>query len=255
MRILLVGDFAGSFPEGLLRNIDKETFDVVLSTGDFVDVKRIGDLFRMYGPDYKKKIREDELFKIGMEGVEKAKTPLSILNKFGENAPVYIVGGNNEDVMWKEFEEKVAEYPNLKLLKNDPVQIKKFTLVGWWGKEAASNVDDNLEENKKELSKTLEQIKEAKNSILLTHFPPYNCKFDIVNDKGNFNHGKHVGSKLVKFAIDKHKVPMVICGHMEEYQGECFANARIINPGSAEKEKYAILELNSSIEKAKLSFH
>lgn len=80
--------------------------------------------------------------------------------------------------------------------------------------------------------------------IFVFHYPPKGV-FDIIRDKkDNPMNGKSAGIGFFRDAIKKYKPRAVFCGHMHEYRGmKKIGSSVIINPGDAEKNKYAIVEI------------
>ena len=56
--------------------------------------------------------------------------------------------------------------------------------------------------------------------------------------------GQSAGIGFFSEAIKKYKPLVVLCGHMHEYQGiKKLHGVPVVNPGDAEKGKYAIVEI------------
>ncbi len=97
------------------------------------------------------------------------------------------------------------------------------------------------------LSKTLGK------RIFILHYPPRGV-FDIIRDKkDNPMNGQSAGIGFFSEAIRKYNPLLVLCGHMHEYQGmKKLHGVPVVNPGDAEKGKYAIVELeNGRVKKAR----
>src|SRR3989344_365189 len=243
MKFLLIGDFSGQFSKELEISLSKEKFDAVLCTGDFADMREISKLFKTYGNKLGKVLGKEKNEEIKIEAITKAKIPLEKLNSLGK--PIYTVRGNNEyNSKLNVFLKITKDYKNIKLVDFKKVKINGITIIGF---PAFSAIED-----KKELKNSYEKftkiIKNIEKTIILSHIPPYNCEFDKIPEKAkNFNAGKHVGYKTVEKIVEKYEFPLLICGHFEEYQGICYKDkTKVINPGAAEQNKYAILEINKN---------
>jgi len=93
----------------------------------------------------------------------------------------------------------------------------------------------------------LDKIRKNKNPrVFIFHYPPYGV-FDIIKDKkDNPMNGKSAGVKFFTEAIKKYKPKLVLCGHMHEYQGaKKLHGCLVVNPGDAQKGKYAIVDYPS----------
>lgn len=251
MKILLIRDFGGNFSNKLYNKITKEDFDFVLCNGDIASIKEIRYLFFKYGKDYRNKFPEIELDKIRIKGLKKADKVCEKLNRIGKK--VFLVAGNNERVKYDLFLDILKKYKNLKNLDSESIMIEDITIFGYQNRESTTEssklkiTDNKLLIKLKKLQKT--------NLIILTHFPPYNCRLDKLPPTNPINPNKHIGSKIVKEIIDKFKPKLVICGHLEEYQDRChIGKTEVINPGPAEQNKYAILDINKNLENYKIIF-
>ncbi len=260
MRVLILGDFGGVFSDKLFEKIKKEQFDFVLHMGDSGDVHYLRELFLKYGQTkMMEHITEEEAIKIYEEGIKKARKVFEKLNKFGK--PVFIVSGNNEFKCYEKFVSFVKEYKNLKLVDNVKTKLGEFKLIGI--RYAAPSPKEEKtgitrEKMKKAFQKQITHyFKEvdSQKTIFLTHMPPLNCKLDKLPKDAKLTPGRHIGSVLVRELVQTYNPALVVCGHLEELQGECrFARSRIINPGGAERERYAILEIGRNLKGVKVEF-
>ena len=94
----------------------------------------------------------------------------------------------------------------------------------------------------------LENLKKTKGErIFVFHYPPQGV-FDIIKGgKDNPMNGKSAGIGFFSEAIKKYKPKLIVCGHMHEYQGvKRIYGVPVINPGDAEKGKYAIIEIDKN---------
>ena len=66
--------------------------------------------------------------------------------------------------------------------------------------------------------------------------------------------GKSTGQQFFTEAIRKYQPLVVFCGHMHEYSGmKKLHGVPVVNPGNAEKGKYAVVEIEEK-EKIKTKF-
>ena len=97
-----------------------------------------------------------------------------------------------------------------------------------------------IEKTRKKLFSLVKKMKGEK--IFILHYPPKGI-FDIIKDKSNPYNGKSAGIPMFREAILKYKPKLVLCGHMHEYQGvKRLGKSLVVNPGDAEKGKYAVID-------------
>ena len=252
MKILLLSDFGGVFPEAFRKKLKAVDFDVVLCAGDFADIKAIRDLFLKYGE------KSDEVYN-KMSGKEKDRinkkrhastdSVLKKLNSLGK--PIYLVTGNNEIYYYEKFLKILSKYKNCRIIDGRLAEFKGFSVIG--------NRNENTTKSEEQRGYTLENLydyqehlldknfkkSKGKNIILVNHYPPYGGRLDKMPKDARQNPGRHVGSYLIKDAIRKYKPKFVLCGHLEELRGICrIGKTTVINPGGADIGKYGILEVN-----------
>ena len=81
-------------------------------------------------------------------------------------------------------------------------------------------------------------LKECNGCIFLTHQPP----FGILDEVGH----RHVGSKILRTALDKITPSLVISGHIHEARGyEIRNNTIFVNPGPTRMGYAAIIDMKS----------
>lgn len=283
MKILVLGDFQGVFPEKLKRRIKKEEFDLVLGVGDYggVDEWRpfTVDLFKRLKKG-KERISPEEFFgeKRFKELLRKdwvaTKSVLRELDRIGK--PIYTVLGNTDDEFYshphyrfqkqsKRAKEFLKTLKNVKIINYGKKKFRDFDIIGFGGymdieayfkKKTFKTKDDTRKRKKirRDMEKRLFSILKKSNRqkrIFLFHYPPYGV-FDIIRDKRNPMDGESAGVKFYSKAIRKHKPVAVFCGHMHEYRGmKKFRGIPVINPGDGEKGKAAIVEISDT---GKVSF-
>jgi len=250
MRILALTDFGGEFPENLFKNLKKEKFDFGVVSGDLADIKKIRDYFFKYGKNWEKNFSKEEIENIRLEGVEKVSNICDKLESLGK--PIYIVGGNNELIKYDRFKEILSNYRNCKLLDDEWTTHDNIHIFGYFDKGRGDEISlpGKIDES---LNSKLKKYNE--NVLLLSHYPPFGIRLDKLPKTNPVSPGEHIGSTKLKFALENASVSMVICGHLEENIGEDkIRKTRIINPGSADKENYSLIEFDEKIEDSKILY-
>ena len=290
MKLLVVGDFQGVFSSELKRKLKREEFDAIVAVGDYAGLSDFRPYIMYYFKQLKTKgiVKSAEEFfgkkklkKLIKKDDDAAKNVLRALDNLGK--PVFLVFGNGDD-QWYEysFDSRtkmrlpIAHARFLKSLKNVEVMTygkRKFcgvTFVGAGGymdidayldkKHFSSKEDDpsimkkrlrRRERTKKKLFEMLS--KTLGKRIFILHYPPRGV-FDIIRDKkDNPMNGQSAGIGFFSEAIRKYNPLLVLCGHMHEYQGmKKLHGVPVVNPGDAEKGKYAIVEVeNGRVKKAR----
>jgi Icc-related predicted phosphoesterase len=285
MKILVLGDFGGVFPERLKKKLKKEKFDLVIGVGDYTGIKEWKSfimhslrIVKAGNPhpspvDFFGKKRFKELLRKDRRA---AKNVLKTLNNLGK--PVIFIFGNGDDEWYKYRFDKilpvkksnlnfVKKLRNMKDITYGKLKFKGINFVGFGGymdidsyfdKEEWKNDEEKIrrrlkrrDKSKKHFFKVLRKIKGEK--IFVLHYPPKGI-FDIIKDtKDNPMNGKSAGIGFFREAIQKYKPNLVLCGHMHEYCGaKKIGKTLVINPGDAEKGRYAIVEIDGG--KVKMRF-
>ena len=282
MKLLVVGDFQGIFSEKMKKEIKKEEFDAVVAVGDYAGISDFRKYVIYRFNQMKKKLpaksAEDffgrkNLRRLIKKDDDAAKNVLRELNKLGK--PVFLVFGNGDD-RWYEYpfdgNTKMslpkAHARFLRELKNFNVMTyEKMKLDGihFFGAGGYMDIDAYLDgkhfSSKKDGDETLKnRVRRRERTrkklfgmlsctsgkkILVLHYPPRGV-FDIIRDKkDNPMNGQSAGIGFFSEAIKKYKPLAVFCGHMHEYRGvKKLHSVPVINPGDAEKGKYAIVEID-----------
>ncbi len=282
MKILVVGDFQGNFPTRLKKKLDKEDFDLIIGVGDYAGISDWMKWVRYDFARAKKgleRISPQEFFgKKGFANLLKkdraaAKNVLRTLNSYGKK--VIFVFGNGDDDWYSHPEYKMKaqkslvnfyrKLRNMKEINYGKTSVNGIDFIGYGGymdieaffnkKHLAYQTNDMVKRRmkkhagmKRRFFKLLKEIYRNKNrnreKIFVLHYPPYGV-FDIIKGewKGNPMRGKSSGVKFYTEAIKKYQPRLVVCGHMHEYQGvKKIGNTIVLNPGDAEKGKYAVVE-------------
>ncbi len=281
MKILVVGDFQGKFPEKLKKKLKKEEFDLVIGVGDYsgLDDFRPWIMKRMKlakegkeAPSIEEMMGKKKFNELLKKDFERGKNVLKEINSLGKGKEVIFVFGNSDEGWYKShfdkkevLEKKKANFiKKMKKMKNityGKTSLNGFDFIGFGGYmdidvyfnknkfkdakdgEILESRIDRRAKSRKNLFNRL-KISRNKNKVFVFHYPPKSV-FDIIRGgKGNPMNGKSAGIKFFREAIIKYKPKLVLCGHMHEYQGmKKLYGVPIINPGDAGEGKYAIVEL------------
>ncbi len=287
MRMLVVGDFQGVFSEKLKKKIRKEAFDMVIGVGDYTGIRewrpyvmqqlRLAKQGIVLPPElYFGKQRFRSLLK---KDEAAAKNVLRLLNELGK--PVLFVFGNGDDAWYTyPFDHSgnaksahLAFVRRLKQLHNITYGKKTMfgaTFIGFggymdidayfdrklWKDESKERVEWRLRRRVRSKKKLFSILKQSKGErVFMFHYPPKGV-FDIIKDKkDNPMNGKSTGIGFFREAIKKYQPRLVLCGHMHEYQGaQSIGRTLVVNPGDAEKGKYAIVDYPEEKGKMRVKF-
>jgi Icc-related predicted phosphoesterase len=280
MKLLVIGDFQGVFPLSLKNKIKKEEFDAIIGVGDYAGLSDWRPLVmynlrqakkgkpHMSAEEYFGKHRFKKLLHKEEQQTKFVWKTLASLRK-----PVLYVFGNGDDdwyrypfaPLWKQSKRKKRFLQILKKsgsLYDITYSNKKFQNILFTGFGGYMDIeayfdrkqfkDDTDERHRKSVLRHRKAEKKfiyllkkkSKKHIFVFHYPPLGV-FDIIRDKkDNPMNGKSTGVRFFAEAIKKYKPVAVFCGHMHEYQGmKRLYGVPVINPGDAEKGKYAIVEI------------
>jgi hypothetical protein len=221
MKILAIGDPHGKLPKNLDSIVKKNKIEVIVCTGDIPFSPEKPWLSESWTKEVGKKANESYL-----EITKKLcsyKIPVIVLK--GN----YYIGGNGAKFVREIFQK----YNNLhhRILGKVKLRNKSFVIFD----DAYVFSSKREQTTKRRESRLNKLLEENRNSILISHSPPYG-----VVDKA-YN-GKHVGSKIVLEAIRKYKPKLVLCGHIHEAKGKArIGKTEIYNLGS--RGSYKILEI------------
>lgn len=212
MKILAIGDPHGKLPRNLSRLIFDKGVDLIICTGDYSKVKMISE----------------------SKGVTNNKDPRVILKELSSfDFPILTLKGNmyNNRKYKKIFTREVNKYSNVNYKTTGKVNILKQSFILFDVIYEKHNSRINLalslfNSNQKREKKLNKLLKENKNSILISHNPPYGYVDKACN-------GKHVGSKIILDAIKRYQPKYVFCGHIHEAKGKAkIGNTIVYNLGS-----------------------
>ncbi len=120
------------------------------------------------------------------------------------------------------------------------VKLNEWNLAGLGGSNPTP-FGTPSEFSELELEAFLSSAQVNRDTILLTHAPPYGL-FDSIS-------GRHVGSKSVRECIGKNKPLLAICGHIHEYEGqEVLGETLVVKLAPAEKLRAAEIEITDTVK-------
>jgi Icc-related predicted phosphoesterase len=250
MKVIILGDFGGTFSNTLFRALKDEKADLILGTGDYADIKPIAKLFLKHGDSYAKYFTKEVIEKVRARQLKTGTEVLSKLESIG--TPCKIILGNNDIRKQKEFISYIRKAKNLELIHKKTINNKGLKVYGW---SVIEHSHKNIRKEHREFAKILDKsLPKGHEYVFLTHLPPWNSALDVnLNKKRNYK--KHVGSKVVNHVLWHHTPKMILCGHLEEHTGECVKRGvRVINPGAAERNQYAVMEFDGDYSRAKIQF-
>jgi len=287
MKILVIGDFHGKFPEKLRKKIKEDKIDLVVSVGDYsgiedwrpIIMKRLAAARKgKRVPKPEEIVGKEKFKKLLDKDFEAGRDVLKILDDF--HKPVFLIFGNGDDEWYKyPFDKDVnfvkkrnlnflKELKNIKVITYNKINFKDITFVGFGGYMDIDAYFDMIETHSSKKSKNLKKRinrrekskwklrnllkKTLKKNIFVFHYPPKGF-FDIIKDKkDNPMNGKSAGINFFTEAIKKYKPELVLCGHMHEYQGvKKLGKTFLLNPGAAVDGKAAIVDLDEKRGKVK----
>jgi Icc-related predicted phosphoesterase len=276
MRILVIGDFHGKFPSKLKERLSRESFDVIVSTGDFCHNKELERLFfrYAYGTDiglgeFIGKRKNNELERKNLLAGFKV---LKVLNSLGR--PVMAVTGNWDPVDYEEvglpkmkdansknFKAFVKKMKCIKMIDFESTNYSGVNFVGYprstYPGKPSLRIQKRLKDNAKEVLDKINADNKryfnifkglvSKDTVFISHNSPYRTKLDIIG-KGS-QKGRHYGSYLVKKIITELKPRLVLCGHMHENQGvQKIGRTLVVNIGAAYEGKAALIDYKKRID-------
>jgi len=276
MKILVLSDFHGKFPEKLERIAQSKEIDLIIALGDYAGIEEwrpyLNYCFKFWsrGKKPKKDIREflgEKTFKKLLKDDDKAGR--NILKKLDNlNKKTLFIFGNGDDRFYdypfddffyatKTNATWVNKLKNLTDITYGKREILQTYIIGFGGfMDASANYEkkpktEDEKERLKEMSlrnqmaekKFLKILKNtSKNRIFIFHYPPKGV-FDKIKDIKNPYHGKSAGVDFFTSAIKKYEPKLVLCGHMHEYQGKKkLGKSLVVNPGPAFERKAAVIE-------------
>jgi len=227
MKVLALGDPHGKLPKNLDRIVEKNKIELIVCVGEVFPIKRNGD-------------------KTGFADFEKGELILKKLLSY--KLPLIVFKGNmfltNEGSKYfkdllKKFKNKNLYYKETGVAK---IKGKAFVLFDMiYEKHSHSWLEEKFRRfytnslNDKRFLKLCGLLKKHKNSVLLSHAPPFGYVDKI-------HSGKHIGSKILFRAIRRYQPRLVLCGHIHEAKGKArIGKTPVINLGYC--GDYEVLDL------------
>jgi len=224
MKILALGDPHSKLPRNLDAIIKKNEIDVIVCVGDIGFVPKKPWLQEAWD----KAGNVDEKYEKYVDKIASYNLPVLTLR-----GDTYIEGGKKiADRFLRKHKNVINKFTGKYNLNGQnfvffDISFESETMIRFFVNKMRRNENRELKLNK--------MLSEDKNSIIISHNPPYG-----VVDKISI--GKHVGSKILQRAIKKYQPKMVLCGHIHEAEGEGkIGKTKIYNLGS--HGKYKILEV------------
>ena len=157
------------------------------------------------------------------------------------NLPLLYVPGNCD--LSSFLEEKIENAQNIHA---SCVKIKDVTFIGVGG-APSSYLHTPLEFPESWLMDALNRgfgmCSSEKKLIVLSHTPPFDTKVDLAYVN------RHIGSRSVRRFVEEKEPLAVFCGHVHEAQGiDQIKETLIANPGPAKRGKYALAEIDDTVE-------
>jgi len=91
--------------------------------------------------------------------------------------------------------------------------------------------------------KALEEVKDSKVTLFVTHAPPVNTKTDVLPS------GDHVGSTSIRKIIEELNPTVNVCGHIHESRSsDKIGKTEIINPGMVSNGHACLINIDDSDE-------
>ena len=232
--IVLVGDIFGDLQrEYINKYIERKT--ELLKKGETKKSEKL-KIF-----DF---ISKNELKKLEIKNIELGEKILKYINSFEKH--IFLVMGNHDNPKVldgmpnyfnsyeKSLEDLIPKYKNIYLVQNKIVEFKKVNFCGigsvsapepleFLERENFENLEDFMKYNfrvkcNRNILKIMRKIfsKSKKPYVLISHNSPYNTKLDLVSKKNSYADGKHYGSVICNFLIEKFSPILCFSGHIHE---------------------------------------
>lgn len=278
MKLLVIGDFHGEFPNKIRDIIKKNKVDLVLSNGDYFPFHyrelwfkhcygKPTELWEVIGKEkYKQLVLKD--LKMGEQSIKK-------LNSL--RVPVFTVFGNldyaqyndqydmkryygknshlHKKWAWDEqdfFSKIMKKYGKIKRVDYRMEKFNDYVIIGAMGGSNPGMVNStSFRKHRRILDKLFYKNRKEK-VIFLSHNVPYDTKLDLITSKKAHARakGRHFGSKLIRRTINKWQPLLHIGGHIHEGKGvQRLGQTLCINPGAVHEGECAIVEVDDKTKK------
>jgi len=280
IKILCIGCLHGKIPKGMRHFIKTNKIDIVLAHGDFTDFTFFRNLQFTYwnliaaGLAFEDIIGKKKLYQLEKFGIRRGKRVLRFLNSIG--VPVIITHGNHDitnKYPWKEsdtfaelspntLENTIKNLKNIRLLDYSLTKFRNLCIYGIGCKVLTPKKPENpivynywknlrARENKK--LKQFFAKQKARQTIVLTHDPPYGTKLDKITWKKSPRYGEHLGTDQVKKFVKKYQPLLWVCGNIHEGRGIMkIGRTTVVNTGYGRAGQAAYAEIENGKAKVKL---
>ncbi len=215
MNIIVISDIHGDI-ENLFNYFDKIkelNVDAVVCPGDFTDA------------NMPKGFTQEDVVKLIIK-------ELNLLKK-----PILAVPGNVDTKnMIKIFEEEGIS------IHGKGKVIGDFGFYGYGGAKTPfeTNIEPSEEELKLGLKNAFNEVKNAKYKVQITHTPPAGTRVDMIQS------GLHVGSNVVREAIELYEPIVAISSHIHEARGtDQLKKTFIINSGRFPEGYFGFIKIEN----------
>jgi Icc-related predicted phosphoesterase len=211
MKILAVSDIHGKYIK-IMEYLKENTVDLIILSGDITD----------FGPP------------------ELAGEILNEISSF--NIPVLAIPGNCDPInLYGNIDNS-----NAINIHGRSVTIKNIGICGFGGSNPTP-FNTPLEFDELEIydqaRKAIEEIKNHKVTLFVTHAPPFGTKTDILPS------GDHVGSEGIRRVIEEFQPTLNVCGHIHESRAvDKLGKTEVVNPGMLSKGHACMINIDDSDE-------
>lgn len=268
MRILVLGDFHGKFPNKIKSIVIKEKVDLVVSIGDHFPFSFRKIWFKHSyekGEPLWKFIGKKKYKQLLLKDIKGGDSLLGKLNDLP--VPVFVIVGNVDysksydcfdykprGWKWDEqdfFSGIIKKYKNIKRFDYSYLKFKDFVFIGGGGHSFPGFVKSkSYKKHKKILDDLFNRFRKENGEqklVFVMHNVPYKTKLDFVKDNNAHKlvRNKHVGSKMNRRIIDKYQPILAFGGHVHESYGmQRIGKTLCVNIGSITEGKEVILEID-----------
>ncbi|MBI2041204.1 MAG: metallophosphoesterase [DPANN group archaeon] len=266
MKIFALGCTHGKLPKSFSKDASKA--DVIVCTGDMAAAgpymapgkyKTVKSLYEWW----------DSLSKSELNKLQKKidRSYYDVVEKLSSSKkPLVVIRGN----MYRaksgdKFTRKLFNKYNVKYAPVGKRKIYSYDFISLDFHYETHNVRSEGKASKREIKRLInffrlklfkknfpKLLKKSKNAIIVSHVPPYRC-LDALGGPHMPKKliGKHVGSKLLRNAIEKYKPILVICSHIHEARGVArIGKTTVVNVGSF--GQYALINVEGGTVRVNL---
>lgn len=279
MRIVVMGDFHGNFPDKLKSKIEREKPDLIVDLGDHFPF-HYRNIWFENGYDSRKPlwdfIGKNKYQQLVLKDLIDGEKMIKKINSL--KVPVITVVGNidysnlfdtfdykSDGWKWNEqdfFNKIIKRYPNIANFTYSFYKFGNYIFIGAGGHSFPGFVKSkSYRKHKKILDKLFRRFMEEnkdKKIIFVSHNVPYKTKLDLVSNKKahKLAKNKHFGSKLIRRVIDQYQPVLHVAGHIHESWGmQKLKKTICVNPGSVHEGRYVVIDLpEDKNNKVKIKF-